>query len=110
MRITDLIAGLSGILWFAAVALVVFSTVQAARGKPLKKARTFIISIIVGALILTTLSAGLVFIEPQERGVVISAIAPGGYRESALQPGLRWIVPFLERVILYPVSRQTYTM
>jgi regulator of protease activity HflC (stomatin/prohibitin superfamily) len=51
-----------------------------------------------------------VFIEPQERGVVISAIAPGGYREGALQPGLRWIVPFLERVILYPVSRQTYTM
>jgi len=110
MRITDLIAGLSGILWFAAVALIVFSTVQAARGKPLKKARTFIISIIVGALVLTTLSAGLVFVEPQERGVVISAIAPGGYRESALQPGLRWIVPFVERVIAYPISRQTYTM
>jgi regulator of protease activity HflC (stomatin/prohibitin superfamily) len=52
----------------------------------------------------------LVFIQPEERGVVISAIDPKGYREQALQPGLSWIVPFFENVVTYPISRQTYTM
>jgi regulator of protease activity HflC (stomatin/prohibitin superfamily) len=33
-----------------------------------------------------------------------------GIRPEALQPGLRWVVPFLETVVTYPVFRQTYTM
>ena len=110
MRITDIITGLSALLWAAAIGLVVFITVQAARGQKMKNGRTIIISILAIALVVTTLSAGLVFVEPQERGVVISAIAPNGYRENELQPGLKWIVPFVERVERYPVSRQTYTM
>lgn len=110
MRITDLISAIAGFLWIAAVAVTVFSTVQAARSKPIKRSRTIILSLVVAAIIITTLSAGLVFIEPQERGVVISAITPSGYRTEALQPGMRWIVPFVERVEIYPISRQTYTM
>ena len=110
MRITDLITGLAGFLWLATVATIVFSTLQAARNKPLKKPRTMIIAFAVAAIIVTTASAGLVFIEPQERGVVISAISPNGYRTAPLQPGLRWIVPFVERVEIYPVARETYTM
>jgi regulator of protease activity HflC (stomatin/prohibitin superfamily) len=62
------------------------------------------------ALILNTVSAGLVFVEPQERGVVISAFAPKGYREEPLQPGLRWILPYAESVEYYSISKQTYTM
>jgi regulator of protease activity HflC (stomatin/prohibitin superfamily) len=27
-----------------------------------------------------------------------------------LQPGLRWVIPFAENVVVYPISRQTYTM
>jgi regulator of protease activity HflC (stomatin/prohibitin superfamily) len=27
-----------------------------------------------------------------------------------LQPGLRWIIPYFESVVRYPISRQTYTM
>jgi len=110
MRITDLITGLSALLWAAALGLVVLITVQAARGQKMKNGRTLIIIVLISALVLTTLSAGLVFMEPHERGVVISAIAEKGYRETALQPGLGWIVPFVERVERYPVSRQTYTM
>ena len=110
MRITDLITGLAGFLWLATVATIVFSTLQAARNKPLKKPRTMIIALAVAAIIVTTASAGLVFVEPQERGVVISAISPNGYRTAPLQPGLRWIVPFVERVEIYPVARETYTM
>jgi len=110
MRITDLITGISALLWVATLGLVVLITVQAARGQKMKNGRTLIIIVLTSALVLTTLSAGLVFMEPHERGVVISAIAAKGYRETPLHPGLRWIVPFAERVVRYPVSRQTYTM
>ena len=110
MRITDLITGLSALLWAAALGLVVLISVQAARGQKMKNGRTLVIIVLASALVLTTLSAGLVFMEPHERGVVISAIAAKGYRETPLHPGLRWIVPFVERVVRYPVSRQTYTM
>ena len=33
-----------------------------------------------------------------------------GIRPHALQPGLNFVVPFLENVLHYPVTRQTYTM
>lgn len=110
MRITDLLAGLSAILWLGVIAAIALTTVQASRGQKLMNSRLIILGALVAAILVTTLSAGLVFVEPQERGVVISAIAPRGYREAALEPGLRWIVPFVERVVLYPISRQTYTM
>ncbi len=110
MRITVIIAGLSALLWLGAVGSIVMVSVQSARGQRIKNGKFLIIGLIVAAIVVSTLSAGLVFVEPQERGVVISALAPRGYREAALQPGLRWIVPFMERVVLYPISRQTYTM
>ena len=110
MRITDILAGLSALLWLGVMAAIVLTTTQAARGQKVKNARLIILGALVAAILVTTLSAGLVFVEPQERGVVISAISPRGYREAALEPGLRWIVPFVERVVLYPISRQTYTM
>lgn len=110
MRITDVLAVLSGLLWVGAVGAIVLIAMQSVRGKKIKNSSLIIIGIILFALIVTTLSAGLVFIEPQERGVIISALAPDGYREQALQPGLRWIIPFVERVEKYPISRQTYTM
>jgi regulator of protease activity HflC (stomatin/prohibitin superfamily) len=75
-----------------------------------KNGRGIVLAVLAAALIVTTLSAGLVFIDPEERGVVISALASKGYREEAMTPGLRWIVPFVERVVRYPISRQTYTM
>ena len=110
MRITDLIAGLSAILWVAVMAAIVMVTLQASRGVKVKNGRGIIIAVLAAALIVTTLSAGLVFIEPEERGVVISALASKGYKEEAMTPGLRWIVPFVERVVRYPISRETYTM
>ena len=110
MRITDVIAGLAGLLWMGALGSIIFFTVQAARGQKPGNARTIILALAVAAFVITSVSAGLVFVEPQERGVVISAVAPKGYREQALQPGLRWVIPYVERVSLYPISRQTYTM
>jgi regulator of protease activity HflC (stomatin/prohibitin superfamily) len=74
------------------------------------------VSVLVVAVLLIagfssiTAGAGLVFINPEERGVVISALSSTGYRTQILEPGLRWIVPYFESVRRYPISRQTYTM
>ena len=62
------------------------------------------------AIILSLMSASLVFIEPQEVGVVISVVSPNGYRETPLRSGLHLIVPLAESVVRYPISWQTYTM
>jgi regulator of protease activity HflC (stomatin/prohibitin superfamily) len=66
--------------------------------------------LLIAGLASTSLGAGLVFINPEERGVVISALSPSGYRTQPLQPGLRWIVPYFESVRRYSISRLTYTM
>ncbi|HZQ06097.1 MAG TPA: prohibitin family protein [Anaerolineae bacterium] len=61
-------------------------------------------------LFVTYIDAGLVFVEPQEVGVVVSVPSPQGYQDHPYRSGLRWIVPFLETMYRYPISWQTYTM
>ena len=53
---------------------------------------------------------GLVLIRSDQRGVVISAFEPKGYRTEPLEPGTHWITPFVERVQLYSIAPQTYIM
>lgn len=110
MNIAIVLQGIVSLLWLLVVGLIVLAVVRASRGSRVRSISTAILVLAISAVILTTISAGLVFIQPEERGVVISAVAPKGYREQALQPGLRWILPFLESVETYPISRQTYTM
>jgi regulator of protease activity HflC (stomatin/prohibitin superfamily) len=110
MNIASALQGLATLSWLLVVGVIVLAVVRATRAKPLKGAVSITIGMIVFSLILTTVSAGLVFIQPDERGVVMSAVAPKGYREQTLQPGLRWVIPFAENVRLYSISRQTYTM
>lgn len=110
MDIAALVGVISGGFWLLVIATVAFLVVQASRGKPVARGGLILLVFAVVAIALSTISAGLVFIEPDKRGVVISAVAPKGYREEALTPGLHWIVPFVENVVEYPISRQTYTM
>jgi len=65
---------------------------------------------LVFVTIISLLSLALVFIQPQEVGVVISVTTPGGIRPQPMRPGLHWIIPFLERSVRYPTYWQTYTM
>jgi regulator of protease activity HflC (stomatin/prohibitin superfamily) len=62
------------------------------------------------AIAITLLSESLVFIEPQEVGVVVSLIMPEGYHDQPFRSGLRWIAPLMEQVYRYPIYWQTYTM
>ncbi|HMK08840.1 MAG TPA: SPFH domain-containing protein, partial [Anaerolineales bacterium] len=110
MDVAEIMRALTTAAWLAALAVIIVVVARASRGKPVKGATAAILGLIVLASLLTVVSAGLVFIQPEERGVVISALDPKGYRAEALQPGLRWVVPFFENVVVYPISRQTYTM
>jgi regulator of protease activity HflC (stomatin/prohibitin superfamily) len=110
MNVGSVLQILAALAWLGVVALIVIAIARAARNQRFKGAPVYILATTVVAVLLTTISAGLVFVVPEQRGVVISAVAPNGYRESALQPGLSWIIPYLESVVYYPISRQTYTM
>jgi len=98
--------GLIGLL----ILYVLFIASQRAQRREGKVSIIIVIVLLVGGLTLNTLGAGLVFIQPQERGVVISALSGTGYRPAALGPGLHWIVPYAENVVRYSISNQTYTM
>ena len=110
MQITILVSALAAFSWLLVVAFLVLTVIRARQGKKTRGTVTGIIVAVAAAVLLNTLSAGLVFIQPQERGVVISAVAPKGYREDVLQPGLRWVVPYAESVKTYSISKETYTM
>lgn len=110
MDVGIVIRGFAAVLWLVVVGLIVLVVMRASRGQKTKSLSVVILVLSISAVILTSIAAGLIFIKPEERGVVISAVAPKGYREQALQPGLSWIIPFLENVTEYPISKQTYTM
>jgi regulator of protease activity HflC (stomatin/prohibitin superfamily) len=110
MNIAIALQGLATFSWLLVVGVVVLAVIRTSRGRPLKGAVSIVIMVLIVALILSTVSAGLVFIQPDQRGVVISAIQPKGYRDVALLPGLSWVIPFAENVQIYSISRQTYTM
>ena len=110
MDIASLLKGISVFVWLGFLGAVALVMVRSARRTPLKRGKSLILTLLIIAVVITTVSSGLVFINPEERGVVISAVAPQGYRAEALTPGLHWVIPFAENVKIYPISRQTYTM
>ena len=110
MQITLLISALAAFSWLVVIGFIALAVMRARQGRKTRGAVTGIITALILALVLNTVSAGLVFIQPQDRGVVISAVAPLGYREEILQPGLRWVIPYAENVRTYTISKSTYTM
>ncbi len=110
MNVASIIKMLAAVAWIAFFGLIFIVVLRASRNKNLKGAITILVVALCAAIVLSIVSAGLVFIKPEQRGVVISALQPGGIRPEPLQPGLRWIIPFFESVVTYPIRRQTYTM
>ena len=110
MNISSLLQGLASFAWIGFVGLLVLIFIRTSRNQPTKGLTTFVITLLVAALLLTAVGAGLVFLQANEYGVVISAFQPNGYRTQALGPGLHWIIPFIESVQKYSIARQTYTM
>jgi regulator of protease activity HflC (stomatin/prohibitin superfamily) len=110
----DIGPGFTLLGWALLIGLVVYVASVMAQRAQRRDARVSLVVVavlLVGGLAASTLGAGLVFINPEERGVVLSMLSPSGYRSQALQPGLNWIVPYFEKLARrYSISRQTYTM
>jgi regulator of protease activity HflC (stomatin/prohibitin superfamily) len=110
MNIASAFQGVAAAAWLAFIAVVGMTLVRGSRGQPAKGFNTLMVVLLVAAILLTSLGAGLVFLQADQYGIVISAFQPKGYREQALEPGLHWIIPFFENVRVYSIARQTYTM
>lgn len=111
MNIASLFQGLATLAWLGFFGLLVLVFFRSTRGQQgAKGLGSLILILLVVAILLTSVGAGLVFLQADEYGVVISAFQPNGYRPEPLGPGLHWIIPFLESVRTYTIARQTYTM
>ena len=110
MNIAAVLQGLATFSWLLVVGIIVLAVVRASRARPLKGAVWLVVGTVIFSLVLTTVSAGLVFLQADQYGIVISALQPTGYRTQPLSPGLHWVVPFLENVQPYSIAKQTYTM
>jgi len=110
MNISSLLQGLASFAWIGFIGILVTISVRASRRQPVGGLSTAAIVLVVSALVLTTIGAGIVFIEPDELGVVVTVLGEGGIRPDPLDSGLHWIVPFAERVERYPRVNQNYTM
>ena len=110
MNVASVVNILASVAWLLVVGSVIFAVSTVARGGSARSRVGLVAGAIVLAVLLSVASAGLVFVQPTERGVVVSALQPTGIRATALQPGLRWIIPFFESVVRYPISKQSYTM
>ncbi len=110
MNVADFIKSLAGLAWVIVITLGFMAILRASRNQNVKGLTSLTLGVLVLALLLTIIGAGLVFIEPTEVGVVVTVLAEGGLRPEPLQAGLHWIVPFVERVERYPISIQTFTM
>ncbi len=109
MNLVTIVSFMGFVAWASLIALAALAVLRASRGRPLRGAFAMLVGLAVLALVLSVLAAGMVFIQPSERGVVVT-IGVGGVRSEPLLPGLHWVVPFAETVVPYSISRQTYTM
>lgn len=110
MNISSLLQGIASFAWIGFIGVLIAISVRASRKQPVKGLGTAAVVLVVAALLLTTVGAGIVFIEPDELGVVVTVLGSGGIRPDPLDSGLHWIVPFAERVERFPRTNQNYTM
>ena len=110
MNIASVMQGIAVVAWLGFIAVLGMTLVRSSRNQSAKGLTTLMLVLLVAAILLTSVGAGLVFLQADQYGVVISAFQPKGYRPDPLGPGLHWIVPFLENVRVYSIARQTYTM
>lgn len=109
MTIEGKVNFLALLAWIAVIGMMAFVAFRS-RENPIKGGGALIGIITIIAMVLSTVGAGLVFVEPNEIGLVISALAENGVREEGLPRGLSWIVPVFEHVEKYPRGIQEYTM
>jgi len=87
------------------------AAVNASRGKRVRSGILIAAVAVISLIIVAPLNAGLVLVQPSEVGVVFRQTSQG---EAALltplSTGMRWVVPFIDQVTIYPISQQTVEM
>jgi regulator of protease activity HflC (stomatin/prohibitin superfamily) len=110
MNISSLLQGVASFAWMGLFGVIVAIFIRASRNQPAKGLNTVVVVLLVAAIVLTAAGAAVIFVEPDELGVVVTAIGGRGIRPEPLNSGLHWIIPFVERVERYSILNQTYTM
>lgn len=110
MNIAGVLQGIAALAWLGAIGALGLVVFTIARGQKAGAVSGVFGVVLVIAVALSATSSGLVFIEPDELGVVVTAVGQGGIRQEVLGAGLHWIIPFFERVERYSILNRTYTM
>ncbi|MBK7448389.1 MAG: prohibitin family protein [Anaerolineales bacterium] len=110
MNISSLLQGIASFAWMGFIGILVAISIRASRKQSIGGLSTAAIVLVVAAVLLTSIGAGLIFVEPDELAVVVTVLGEGGIRPDPLESGLHWIIPFAERVERYPKVNQNYTM
>jgi regulator of protease activity HflC (stomatin/prohibitin superfamily) len=111
MAIKAVIGFLIGLCALGVVAGAVLAGLNATRGRKARPGIVLAVAAFVGVLIMAPLNAGLVLIQPNEIGVVFRQTASGDRALlEPLQSGLKWVVPFVDQVIVYDAGQQSVTM
>jgi len=110
MNIAQVVQFIASGAWLLVIGLVVLMVMRSSRGQPVKGFSTSLVVVIVVALALSLAGAGIVFIEPDQLAVVVTAANSEGIRPAPLTAGIHFIIPVVDRVEYYSILRQTYTM
>jgi len=109
MNIAQVVQFIASGAWLILIGLVILLVMRSSRNQSVKGFSTSVVVMLIVAIALSTVGAGLVFIEPDQMAVVIT-INQGGIRPDPLTAGMHFVIPFVERVETYSILRQTYTM
>lgn len=113
MAINTGLGVLVAVFWLGAIGGLVLAGLNFSRQRSTRSGLTIFVVGVVGGIALTVVNSGLVLVQPNERAVVFRQIGSreaDSLRPEPLQPGLNWIIPFVESAIVYDVARQEVTM
>jgi hypothetical protein len=74
MNVANFLRAATAVLWVVVIGLVILAVLRVTRGLKVGRVSTVILVLALLAVALTSVSAGLVFLQPEQRGVVISAL------------------------------------
>jgi regulator of protease activity HflC (stomatin/prohibitin superfamily) len=75
-----------------------------------RNASRIFLFIVLAVVVIGIVTSTVIFVPPDQAGVVVSVLAPDGYRKEPLFSGLHFVVPLLENVQKYSISKKNYTM
>jgi regulator of protease activity HflC (stomatin/prohibitin superfamily) len=111
MAVKAFLSFLSAASVLVVVGGLAFVTANSARGRSTRPGIVIAVAGLITALVVIPLNAGLVLVEPNERGVVFRQVGSAGDAlQDPITPGLSWVIPFVDQVIPYDVGQQPVTM